>query len=618
MKKLTFVLLLIVFNMTLNSQSLPKRSEIQDKYKWNLGDVYLSNDAWSSEMNSMKAYMSNISKFQGKISSSSKELLDCMNLLANLDARIVKLYFYTTLGRDTDLNNAEFMKMYEKAQQLLSDFSSLTSYISVEIQTIEEKTLAKFIKEQPKLNDYKFKIEKIMRMKNHTLPVEQEKLLAAYGPVFQSIENTYSILNDAELPFPTIKDTEEKDFQISQGRYRSGLYSLDRNFRKNVYKATYVPYQQLIGTMASLYNARVKERITNAKVRNYSSALESVTYPENIPVSVYTNLIKAANDNVKTLQRWGAIKKRVLKLDEFHPYDTYVTLFPSVEKKYDYETAVKLVIDALSPLGEEYINGVKKGFENRWIDVYETEGKRSGAYSNSSGSGPHPFILLNWNNTTDDLFTLVHEVGHNMHSFFTEKTQPYHYRDYPTFVAEVASTANESLLLDYLIDHSTTKEEKMALIEQFLTHIQTTFFRQTQFAEFEMLTHEKAEKGEILSAEQLSDLFGAGYMKHWGKDMVMDNEEKLSWARIHHLFDYNFYVYQYATSMAASTALVENIKKEGQPAIDKYLVFLSSGGNDFPINILKKAGVDMSTDAPILSLINKANKYLDQLEEMIK
>jgi oligoendopeptidase F len=615
---LIFVLFMVLI-MDINSQGkLPKREEISDKYKWNLSDIYPNNDAWLNEYNGISNYMKSLLKYQGIISKSSKDLLECINLTTNLESRLTKLYIYSTLGRDTDLNNPEFMKLYEKIQQLYSDYSSLTSFIIPEIQSIDEKTISKFYNEQAALKEYKFKIDRLIKNKKHTLSPDQEKLLSALSPVMQSITNTYNVLNDADLPFPTIKDGKGNDLKLSHGRYRSGLYSQDRNLRREIYKGTYQPYKQLIGTMASLYNGRVKERITNAKIRNYSSALEAATAPDNIPLSVYENLIKVTNENVKTLQRWGSIKKRVLKLDELHPYDTYVSLFPGVEKKYDYETAVKITLEALKPLGEEYINAVKLGFENRWLDVYETEGKRSGAYSNSSGSGPHPFILLNWNNTMDDLFTLVHEVGHNMHSFFTEKTQPYQYGDYATFVAEVASTANESLLLDYLIEKAESKEEKMALIENFLIQVQTTYFRQTQFAEFEKLTHDRAEKGEILSAEQLSEEFGKGYIRHWGPEMKMDDEEKLSWARIHHLINYNFYVYQYATGKAASTALVENIKKDGKPAIDKYLKFLSSGSSKYPIDILKDAGVDMTTDAPVLALIKKANKYLDQLEEMLK
>ena len=299
------------------------------------------------------------------------------------------------------------------------------------------------------------------------------------------------------------------------------------------------------------------------------------------------------------MHRWAEIKRKALKLNKIHPYDTYVTLFPTQPKHYTYEEGVKLVREALAPLGEEYIKALDLSFNNRWIDVYETKAKRSGAYSNGCGCGVHPWILLNWGGTLDDVFVLAHELGHNMHSYFTEKTQPYHYSDYSIFVAEVASTTNEALLLDYLIKKATTKEEKRALYETFLTNAQATFFRQARFAEFEMMIHEKAQKGEYLSADGLSKLFGERYQYYWGPSMETDKEEFLSWARVHHLTQYNFYVYQYSTGFAAAQALSEQIVKEGAPAIKRYLEFLNAGNSDTPINVLKKAGVDMSKPDPI-------------------
>lgn len=295
-------------------------------------------------------------------------------------------------------------------------------------------------------------------------------------------------------------------------------------------------------------------------------------------------------------------------MEDFHPYDTYVTLFPATQRQYTYEEAKDIVLKSLKPLGDEYVKEVAYGFDNRYVDVYETQGKRAGAYSNSSGAGPHPFILLNWNNTMDDMFTLTHEIGHNMHSLFSEKKQPFHYAGYSIFVAEVASITNEALLLDYLLENAKTKEEKAELLEKFLISAQMTFFRQTRFAEFEMITHEKAHNGEILTADQLTELFADMYQKYWGPEMKTDYEEGLSWARVHHLVKYNFYVYQYATGFAAAHALAEQIKTEGEPAIKRYLEFLSSGSSDYPINVLKKAGVDMGSPKPIELTIKKNQK----------
>lgn len=620
MKKLIlfFAIIAGISMQAMAQNQLPTRDQIDNKYKWDMTEFFKTPADFEKEYSSIQNDLKQFSKFQGNLGKSVKELAGCVDLMMSLSQRFSRMYLYASLGRDMDLNDAYFQNTYTKIQKLSSEFSSATAFFSPELLELPKEKVDKFIKEEKSLAGFKQYFEVMFRGKSHTLTAAEEKLMAELSPVFSIANNTYGILNDAELPFPTIKDEKGNEVQVSHGRYRSGLYSQDRRYRKDVYKATYVPYEELKQTMATLYNGRVTMRTTFAKIRKFNSALEASLFDNDIPVSVYNNLIKVTNDNLKTLHRWASIKKRVLKLDELHPYDTYVSLFPSIDRKYTYEEAKQLALEALKPMGKEYTDAVKKGFDNRWIDVYETQAKRSGAYSNSSGAGPHPFILLNWNNTLDDVFTLVHEIGHNMHSYFTEKTQPFQYRDYSTFVAEVASTANESLLFDYMIKNAKSKEEKLFLIEKFLTQVQATFFRQTRFAEFEKMVHEKAEQGVFFNDKQLTEEFAKGYQKYWGPEMVTDPEEGLSWARVHHLINYNFYVFQYATGMSASSALVDNILKEGQPAIDRYMGFLSAGNSDFPINILRKAGVDMSKEDAILSLINKANQYLDELEKTLK
>lgn len=617
----SIITLTFLIGITMNSFSqteLPTRTQIDDKYKWNLTDIFPNHSQWEKEYNAISKEIQKLDAFKGKISKSGKELYEYLKLSKKLEARFNVLYIYANCGKDIDLTDPDFKIMFDKMQKLGSEFSALTAFFEPELMTISDAQLAQFEKQTPNLKEYKQFLNQIFLTRNYILSAEQEKLLAELYPIFSIANNTYGTLNDAELPFPKIKDSEGNEIQVSHGRYRSGLYSQDRNYRRDIYKATYVPYEMLKGTMAELFNGRIRQRVTMAKVRNYNSAIESSLKPNNIPVSVYDNLIKVTNDNIKTMHRWAAIKKQVLKLDELHPYDTYVSLFPNTDKSYTYDEAIEICRKALSPLGKEYIDAMNIGFENRWIDVYETKSKRSGAYSNSSGAGPHPFILLNWNNTLDDLFTLVHEIGHNMHSYFTEQKQPFHYRDYAIFVAEVASTANEALLFDYLLSIATSKEEKLMLYEKFLTSVQATFYRQTRFAEFEKLIHEKAEKGEYLTADMLTKEFARLYQVYWGDAMTTDYEEGLSWARIPHLFKYNFYVYQYATGFAAAFALTENIKKHGKPAIEKYLNFLSSGSSKYPIDILKDAGVDMTKQEALLALINTANKYLDELEQLIK
>ena len=616
---ISFCLIFGISSNMLNAQNeLPSREKIGDKYKWNLEDIFKTSGDWTTEYTALQNDVKKFSDYKGKISKSAKELYSYLQYTSEIGKRFSRAYLYASLGRDTDLISNEFQIMYEKMQKFSAEFSALTSFATPEILTISDKDFEKFLKEEPKLKEYEHDLRGIFKMRPHTLSAEAENLLAKLSPIAEIPNSTYSILNDAELPFPAITLADGSEVKLSHGRYRAALYSLDREYRKAVYKGTYVPYEMLKGTYASLYNGRLKTRIINSEIKNYKSPIEASLFVNDIPVSVYENLVSVTGENLRTLHRWAEIKKRALKLDELHPYDTYVTLFPSTQKEYTYDEAVELSLKALAPLGKEYVDAVRYGFENRWIDVYETKNKRSGAYSNSSGAGPHPFILLNWNNTLDDVFTLVHEIGHNMHSFFSEKNQPFHHAGYSIFVAEVASITNEALLLDYLVENASSKEEKMALIEKFLIGAQSTFFRQTRFAEFEKLTHDRGLSGEILTESALTKLFADLYQKYWGPAMITDYEEGLSWARVHHLVKYDFYVYQYSTGFAAAQALAEQIKKEGKPAIDRYLQFLSAGSSDYPINVLKKAGVDMGTKAPIQSTISRINKYLDELEKLMK
>lgn len=611
-----FILGITTF-MVYAQNELPTRDKVADKYKWNLEDIFKSPADWYKEFTYLESDIKKFNNYKGKISKSAEQLYSYLQFSSEIGKRFSRAYLYAGLGRDTDLMSNDFQIMHEKIQKLGAEYSAITSFATPEILTINDKDFAKFLKDEVKLKNYEHDLLGLFKMKAHTLSAEEENLIAKLSPISSIPNNTYSILNDGELPFPTITLADGSSVQLSHGRYRAALYSLDREYRKAVYKGTYEPYNQLKGTFATLYNGRLKTRIINSEIRNYKSPIEASLFENDIPVSVYENLINVTNDNLKTLHRWASIKKKALKLSELHPYDTYVTLFPSTQREYTYDQAVEIALKALAPLGQEYVDAVKFGFDNRWIDVYETKNKRSGAYSNSSGAGPHPFILLNWNNTLDDVFTLVHEIGHNMHSYFSEKNQPYNYAGYSIFVAEVASITNEALLLDYLVENASTKEDKMALIEKFLIGAQSTFFRQTRFAEFEKVTHDRGLSGEVLTEEALTKLFADTYQKYWGPEMITDYEEGLSWARVHHLVKYNFYVYQYATGFAAAQALAGQIKSEGKPAIDRYLKFLSSGNSDYPINVLKKAGVDMASKQPIESTISRVNKYLDELEKLM-
>lgn len=615
---LLFFSVILSFSSINAQEKLPSRDQIGDSYKWNLADVYPSLDLWEQDFKWIESSIPKYSQYKGKLGKSAKDLLNAIKFNEEVQIKYERLSLYPFLANDIEITNGKYQVMDERVKKLGSELSAALSFWDPELLSMPKSKIDKFVKEEKGLAVYAHEFDNLFRMKDHTLSSREEEIMALTSPVYEIPVSTFGILNDAELPFPTVKDEKGNDMRISHGRYRAALYSTDRSYRERVYKGTYVPYRQLKGTFATIFNGRVKERIANAKIRKYPSALEASLYGSNIPVSVYKNLIDAFNRSLPSLQRWASIKKRVLNLNELHPYDSYTSLFPGVQKQYTYDEAKQIVIEALKPLGEEYITALKAGLESRWVDVYETEAKRSGAYSMGYGYGVHPFILLNWNGTLDDVFTLCHELGHNMHAYFTEKHQPYVYANYSSFLAEIASTTNEALLLDYLIEKASSKEEKLALIEKYIENVQQTFFRQAGFAEFEMIVHEKAEKGEFMDADQLTALFKELYQRQWGKEMVVDEEEGLTWARVPHFINYNFYVYQYATGFAAAQAMSEIIKKEGQPAIDRYLNFLYSGSSVYPIELMKKTGIDMTTPQPVQLTMEKMNKYMDQLEELLK
>jgi oligoendopeptidase F len=426
------------------------------------------------------------------------------------------------------------------------------------------------------------------------------------------------MFTNADMKFPFISDDEGKEVQLSHGRYYAALYSPDRKYRELAFKSYFKPFIDYSNTLSVLFSGSLKSNIFEARARKYGSAREAALDRNNIPVSVYDNLIKTVTDNLTPMYRWAELKKKILKLPELHPYDTYVSLFPaSFERKYPYDEAKMTVFESLKPLGNDYLHSLKTAFENRWIDVYETQAKKSGAYSSGTTFGVHPYVLLNWTDLLNDVFTLSHEMGHNMHSYYTGKYQPFVYSNYTIFLAEVASTFNESLLLEHFIKMAGTRQEKLFFIEKYLNNVTSTFYRQTMFAEFEMLVYEKMENGMALNSDDLCRLYREIYQKYWGPAMVIDKEEEHTWARVPHFY-YNFYVYQYATGFAASEVLAQKVLQEGQPAVDLYLNFLKSGSSDYSINILAKAGVRMDTPEPIIAVTRKMNLLLDETEKLLE
>jgi len=602
---------------TPESSTLPLRNEIEEQYKWDLSHIYSNEDLWEMDFKWVESNIINYDKFQGKLASSSKTLLECLSFDDNIGIKLERLHLYASLSKDSDMRDAKYQAMDDRVMNLYTRVSAASSFIKPEILDIPEDNIWQMINSLDELKTYKHLLEDLIRTKTHTLDKEKEELLALTGEITLTPYNTYSMLTNADFHFPKVLDDNGNELELSHTRYYTALYSKDRHYRENVFKNYLSTYKNFANTFSVLFNGNLKANIFYAKAKKYQSARESSLDKNNIPVSVYDKLIESANMNLTPLHRWASLKKKILNLDELHPYDVYVALFPTKsEKKYSYEEAKEIVIQSLKVLGDEYLNYIKKAFDNRWIDVYETAAKRSGAYSSGTTFGMHPYVLLNWGGLLNDVFTLTHEMGHNMHSFYTGNNQPYPYANYTIFLAEVASTFNESLLLDFLIENSTSKEEKLNLLEKYLNNITATFYRQTMFAEFEKLSYERTEGGEFLTSDSLCKMYSEMYQKYWGPEMVVDEEEKYTWARIPHFY-YNFYVYQYATGFAASEILAQKVKRNGKSAVDKYLTFLKSGSSDYSINILRAAGVDMGSEDPVNATTKKMDKILDEIESLI-
>lgn len=592
------------------------REEIPQKYKWNLSDIYESENQWEDAFNKVKTSSERYPEFKGTLAKSSKNLKECLQFDEEIGIELGKLFLYAMLSKDVDLADSKNNSRYERLTLLYSQLGAASSFITPEILQIEGKTLWQFVEEQGFLKTYKHYFHNLLRKKEHTLSPAEEKIMALASTVTSIPYNTFSMFDSADIQFPKIKDEKGEEIEISHGRYTASLYSLDRNYRERVYKNYYIPFKEYRNTLTTLFNGNLNTAIFNAKARNYNTTLEASLEPNNIPISVYDNLIDTVADNLSPMHRWGKIKKKVLNVDELHPYDSYVTLFPNFNKEYTYKESKEILMEALKPLGEDYLKNMKKAFDERWIDVFETKGKRSGAYSSGTTYGVHPYVLLNWQNQLNDVFTFAHEMGHNMHSHYTGVTQPYPYADYSIFLAEVASTMNEVFLLDYLIENAETEEEKLSLIEKHLNNVTTTFYRQARFADFEKKVHALTESGEVLTHEKLCQVYGENYGQLWGDVMAVDEEETYTWARVPHFY-YNFYVYQYATSFAASQQIAEKVKAEGQPAIEKYINFLKAGSSKYPIDVLTEAGVDMTSEDPIKAVVNKMNLLLDEMENSL-
>ncbi|MDC1067600.1 oligoendopeptidase F [Candidatus Kapabacteria bacterium] len=593
------------------------RKDIPSEYKWDIEVIYSSNDEWEKDFKFVEDSIDKYSNYEGKLAESSEILFKCLGFDEYIDLKLSKLHLYAFLAKDVDLNVSKYQSMEGRMHTIYSSAKSKSSFIVPEILEIPERVLYKWMAENEQYRGYKHFFDNLFRQKQHSLTKKEEKILALSSPALSTSSNAFGFFKNADLKYPTIKDENNEDVEITEGIFYSSMYSTNREYRERVYRNYYKPYQEWQNTLASLFTGNLQSHIFRSKARSYNSSLESALKPNNIPTSVYHNLIDSVNENVSVLHRWVGIKKRILGLEEIHPFDMYVTLFPESKKEYSYEEGQKIVIESLKPMGFQYIEALNKAFDNRRIDVYETPGKRSGAYSSGVTIGVDPYVLLNWTNTYNDVSTLTHEMGHNMHSYFTGKYQPNIYAGYPIFLAEVASITNENMLHDYMMSIATSKQEKLTLLESYVNKIVSTYFRQTQFAEYEMLVHSKTEAGESLNAESLTNLYGEIYKKYYGNEIIADPEEFYTWSRVPHFY-YGFYVYQYATGLAASEVLAKQVLEEGEKGAGKVMKFLAAGKSNYAIDILKEAGVDLTQKSTLEAVTNKMTNLMNQIEELIQ
>jgi len=594
--------------------SIPKRSEIPEQYKWRLEDIYQSNDLWEKDFTEVKNLAAKLPEFRGTLGESAVQLLRCLDASTAMSRLFEKVYVYAHMRSHEDSANGYYQGLADRTESLAVDVSSAGSFMVPEILSIPDDRLAGFIKENDRLAHYKRYIDEIVRTKPHVLSAGEEQILALSGEMANAPGSVYSMLNNADIKFPVIEDEKGNEIEVTKGRFIQLMECPDRKVRKNAFEALYSTYQKQRNTLAALLNAQVKANIFNAKVRKYTSVRKSYLFPDNVQEEVYDNLIKTMHDNMHLMHRYMKLRKEMLGLDELHMYDLYTTMVKEAKMDINYEEAVETVKKGLDVLGEKYSRDLEMGLSSGWIDVYENEGKRSGAYAWGCYDS-HPYVLLNHTETVNNMFTLAHEMGHALHSYYSDANQPYIYAQYKIFVAEVASTLNEALLMHYMLKNTTDKTKKMYLLNYYMEQFRTTVYRQTMFAEFEHIIHGKAEAGESLTADVLCKIYHDLNVLYYGPDMVVDELIDMEWSRIPHFYT-SFYVYKYATGFSAATALARKILEEGQSAIDKYLEFLKSGGSDYPIELLKKAGVDMTTSAPIDNALKVFESLLNQMEEL--
>lgn len=595
---------------------LPKRSEVDVELTWKLEDIFASESEWEKALSEARSLADEIAGFTGKVGESADTLYKVLETYEKCCLNIHLVYGYAFKMRDVDTTSTYAQTLYSKVMSADVEISEKIAFMEPEIIAVDEETMNKFYTEKPELNKYKIYITEVRRGKEHSLSPELEKLLAGANELADLPYEVFATLGNADLKFPEITNEKGEKVQITNGRFVPLEESKDRRVRKEVFEKFYETFGNFKNTSASLYAGQVKQLMFYARARKYSSTLEAAVDGNNVSPEVYKNLVEAVNDNLDKMHRYVRLRKKLLELDELHMYDIYVPIVKDYDAKYTIDEAKELVLKAVEPLGTNYVNLIKKAFAERWIDVVENEGKRNGAYS-SGVYGVHPFVLLNFNGTLDNVFTLAHEMGHAMHSYFSNEAQNYLDSRYKIFVAEVASTTNEVLLMEYMLKNAKDNKERAYLLNHYMDSFKGTVFRQTMFAEFEKTSNEMAESGEPLTHENLTKLYLDLNKKYYGEAMISDDLIGYEWMRIPHFY-YNFYVYQYATGFSAAVAIANRVLKEGETAVNDYMKFLQSGCTKDPVSLLRIAGVDMAAKDPINSALQVFERVIEEMEELTK
>lgn len=596
-------------------QELPAREELPEDLTWDLKSIYESDQSFEESFASFEESYQSLASYQGTLADGADQLLTALENILASSRHLGNLHLYAHLKNDQDTSNAKYQELYDRVRSLSSQFSVTISWFQPELLAIDEGKIQAYIQENSELELYRHYLERLMTKKEHTLRESEEELLAGASNLFSVPGQTFSVLNNADLKFPVIEDEEGQKVQLTHGNYSEFLESKNRKVRENAFKNYYSVYEGLQNTFSTTLYGNVKVQNYRATVRNYSSARDAALSSNFIKEDVYDRLLEAVDNHLPSFHRYLKLRKKVLKLKDLHMYDMYTPLIKESSFEVTFEEAKEITLQALKPLGAEYQEILQKAFDERWIDVCENKGKRSGAYS-SGNYDNNPYILLNWHDSLNNLYTLVHELGHSVHTYLTTKNQPYIYGDYPIFLAEIASTTNENLLTTYLLNQADTDTEKITILNQYLDGFKGTVFRQTQFAEFEHFMHDQAASGQPLTSHFLNEHYYELNKRYYGEDVVSDEEIALEWSRIPHFY-YNYYVYQYATGFCASSALAEAILSD-ETGLNRYLSFLKAGQSDYPIEVMKEAGVDMMSSDYLNRAFEVFDRYLKQLEDLIQ